>query len=141
MYNYYLTHIELKSIESRIELLKERKQRLFSKITSCTAEMNDEPSRSNEIKDKMANYVLAVEKIDEELKELEADYKVEKKYYDKMQNKINEIDVNNTSDIRGQVLKLRFVENKKLKDIAKEIPCSMRTVSYYIKKIKLDMNM
>ena len=128
---YYQTLSELRIAEARLKMLEDKKQLLISKITKCTSEYKDTPTQSNFSNDKMGDYIIKKDKIEEEIEEVEVEVKSLKSCLKRMSDILK-----NVSGLEEKIFRLYFVEQKTPTQIAYIAPCGEATVYRYIKKIK-----
>lgn len=130
MKNYIITQCEYDTTMKRLERLYERRINLKNKMTNCTSTLKDVVSFGNATEDKMTNYVAALEEIEEEIKELEAEaynLKTDLNYMDSRISNINEI--------KEQIFVMYFIKGMKPLQIAPKIPCGKSSVYRYIHEI------
>lgn len=130
MKNYFIQMQELRIAKARLETLEERKKILRNKIISCTNELKDVVAFSNATNDKMANYLIRVEEIDEEIAELESEISSLSRNLNEMEDALSK-----TNDIELRIFLLKYRDNKKVKEIAKEIRYSIPRVYQHLDKI------
>lgn len=131
--NYYAQLSELRIAEQRLITLKNKKKLLEAKVTSTTSTIKEVVSFGS-TDDKMTNYIIKCEEIDNQIKEVEEEIEVLKKGLHQM----DEI-LSNISGIEERIFRLYYIENKNPTQISFIIPCDRRTVYRYLKKIKEKM--
>lgn len=130
MRNYFVQIQELKVAEARLKTLEERKRRLKNKMISCTNELKDVVSFTNATNDKMTNYLIKLEEIDEEIAELESEIHILNKNLSTMECALGQ-----TKSIEFEIFLLKYKDNLKVKEIAKRKNYSIPRVYQYLNKI------
>lgn len=131
MKNYYQQLSELRIAEARLKTLQEKKNMLESKVTKITSTMKEVVSFGSSSNNKITDYVIKCEEIDNQIKELEEEIKILKKGLQQM----DEI-LKNISGIEEKIFRLYYMENKTPKQISFIVPCSVATVYRYKKEIE-----
>ena len=130
MKNYIITQCEYDTTMKRLERLYERRIKLKNKMTNCTSALKQVATFGNATEDTMTNYVAALEEIEEEIKELEAEAYNLKTDLNYMENRII-----NINEIKEQVFTRYFIKGEKPLEIAPKIPCGKSSVYRYIDEI------
>lgn len=130
MKNYIITSNELDIVNRRLNRLYERKIKIKNDITNCTSHLKEVVSSGGVPEDKMNNYVIELEDIENEIKELEKQAAQLKDDLDYMDNRLS-----NINEIKEQVFVMYFIRGLKPLQIAPKIPCSKSSVYRYIDEI------
>ena len=130
MRNYFNQIRELEVAEARLYTLVERKERLKNKMVSCTNKLKDVVAFTNVTNDKMTNYLIQLEEIDEEIKELQTDICSLRENLEKMN-----IVFSQYNDIESKIFILRYKEKLKVKEIARIINYSIPRIYQYLEEI------
>jgi len=133
MINYYEQLMELKIAEERLESLIEKKEFLKSRIMKVTSQIKDTVVTGGGSSDKMINYVIAVEAIDKKIEEVTEEIRMLKKGLVAMEEIFNGY---KDDGIERQVFDFVYIKHKKPGEAARMIPCDVRTVYRYKKKIE-----
>lgn len=126
---------ELRVAEARLETLIERKKRLDAKIKSCTSELKDVVTTPSFDNDKMNNYLIKIESLDEEISDVIEDIKCLKHNLAIMKEALNEV-----KDIRYEIFLLKYKDNLKVKDIAKIKHFSEQRIYQFLDEINSIIN-
>lgn len=127
MKHYFIQIHELKIAEARINTLIEKKRMLRNKLISCTNEMKDVVAFTNATNDKMANYLIKIEEIDAEIKELKSEIKILKRNKIAMEKVLEE-----AKDIEIEIFLLKYRDNLKVEEIARKKCYSPSRVYQYL---------
>lgn len=133
--NYYTLLSELRLAERKLKCKKEQKQLYLNKITSCTSSLKEVVVTGGVPTDKMTEYSIKCEELDEEISLLEQDIKLIKEALKEMDNIIK-----NISGIEEKIFRLYYIENKTPTQISYIVPCDKSTVYRHLKKIKTKYN-
>lgn len=128
---YYNQLSELRIAETRLTSLQEKKKLLEDKITKTTSQLKEVEVFGSGSNDKMTEYVIKCEEINEKIEETEEEIKILKKGLLQMEEILK-----NISGIEERVFRLYYIENKTPTQISFIIPCDRATVYRYLKKIK-----
>lgn len=135
MKNYFIQMQELRAAVARLETLIERKKRLDTKIKSCTSELKDVVTTPSFDNDKMNNYLIKLESLEEEIEDVIEEIKCLKHNLAIMEEALNEI-----KDVRYEIFLLKFKDNKKVKEIAKIKHFSVQRVYQFLDEINIIIN-
>ena len=130
MRNYFIQIQELKIAEARLRTLEERKRRLKNKIISCTNELKDVVSFTNATNDKMTNYLIQIEEINDEIEELENEIHILNQNLNTMESALEQ-----TKNVELEIFLLKYRDNLKVKEIARKKNYSIPRVYQYLNKI------
>ena len=130
MKNYYSQLGELRMAEARLTTLQEKKALLEAKITKITSTIKDVVVYSGSSNDKMTDYVIKCEELNNKIEETEEEIKILKKGLHQMEEILK-----NISGIEERIFRLYFIENKNPTQISYIIPCGKATVYRYLNKI------
>lgn len=130
MKNYYHQLSELRIAETRLKTLQEQKELLEAKITKTTSSMKEVVAFGGSNSDKMTDYVIKCEELNNKIEEVEKEIDILKKGLQQM----NEI-LKHISGIEERVFRLYYIENKNPTQISYIIPCARDTVYRYLRKI------
>ena len=133
MLNYYEQLCELKLAEERLETLIEKKSMLRARILKITSQMKDIVVTGGGSSDKMVNYVIAIEGVDRKIEEVTEEIRTLKKGIEAMEAVFNNYHDDN---IERRVFELVYIKRKRPGEAARMIPCDVRTVYRYKKKIE-----
>jgi len=133
MMNYYEQINELRIAEERLESLIEKKEMLKSRIMKVTSQMKDIVVTGGGSSDKMVNYVIAIEGIDRKIEEVTEEIRILKKGITAMEDIFNNY---KDDGIERRVFDLIYIKHKKATEAAYLIPCDVRTIYRYKKKIE-----
>ena len=131
MKGYHDQLVELQIEEARLETLKEKKELLLSKITSCTSNLKSDVVGGTSINDKMTKYVIACEEVNKQISMQEDLIKILKDGLDKMDKLFKTL-----KGTQERVFYLYYKEKYSPVKISNTIPCSLRSVYYHLDKIK-----
>ena len=131
MKNYIITSNEYDIVNRRLNRLYERKQKVKDQITNCTSHLKEVVSTGGITEDKMSNYVISLEEIENEISELEEQATLLKEDLDYMNSRIKSI-----NEIKEQVFVHYFIKGLKPVQIAPLIPCGKSSVYRYISEIE-----
>lgn len=131
MKNYIITSNEYDIVNRRLNRLYERKQKVKEQITNCTSHLKEVVSTGGIAEDKMSNYVISLEEIENEILELEEQAALLKEDLDYMNSRIKSI-----NEIKEQVFVHYFIKGLKPVQIAPLIPCGKSSVYRYISEIE-----
>lgn len=127
---YYQQLSELKIAEARLKSLKDKKQLLRDRAESTTSTIKEDVSFSNTPSNKMENYIIKLEEIETNIKEVEEEIRILRTGLKEMNNILK-----NVSGLEEQIFRLYFIEQKTPQQISYIAPCGIATVYRYIKKI------
>lgn len=130
MKNYYAQLGELRIAEARLTTLLDKKALLEARITKTTSTIKDVVVYGGSSNDKMTDYVIKCEELNNKIKETEEEIKILKKGLSQMENILK-----NISGIEERIFRLYFIENKNPTQISFIIPCARDTVYRYLRKI------
>lgn len=130
MKNYFIQKQELIIAEARLDTLIERRIRLKNQIISCTKELKDNSGSSSFDNDKMANYMIRLEKINLDIEELKEDIKCLNHNLGIMEQALRDI-----KREKENIFLLRYKENLKVKEIAKKTNYSIPRVYQLLDEI------
>lgn len=130
MRNYFIQLQELKTFEARLHTLIERKIRLKNKIKKCTRELKDDPSSSNFTNDKMTNYLIQLEELEEEILYYEQEICTLTQDLNMMEYALMEV-----KDTEHEIFLLKYKDNLKIEEIAKRKHYSSGRIYQYLDKI------
>lgn len=128
---YYATLSELKIAEARLKMLENKKQLYRDRVESTTSTLKEDTSFSNSPSDKIGNYMIQIEEVDQKIKEVKEELAVLRETL----NQMEEIQ-KNISGLEEQIFRLYFIEQKTPTQITFIAACDRSTVYRYIKKIK-----
>lgn len=132
MRNYFVQIQELRIAEARLDTLIEKRIRLKNKIRSCTKELKDNLGSSSFSNDKMAEYMINLEKIELDIEELKEEIECLKHNLGIMEQALKEI-----KDVEQEIFLLRYRDNLKVKQIARKVGYSIPRVYQFLDEINL----
>lgn len=131
MKHYYDQLGELRIVQSRKATLLDRKQMLTDKLLDCTSHLKESVVSGGVKTDKMLDYEIKIEELDNKINDLEEEEKLLQDGLDNMENILK-----NITGIEEKIFRLYFIENKNPIQIAMIVPCDLSTVYRYIRAIK-----
>lgn len=131
MKNYIITSNEYDIINKRLERLYERRTRLKTNITKTTSTLKEVVTFGGDNQDKMTDYVIRLQEVEEEIKVLEEEARQLKEDLKYMDSRLS-----NIQDIKEQVFVMFYIRGMKPKHIAPRIPCDLSTVYAKLREIK-----
>ena len=134
MKNYYQQVTEYELAKVRLETLKEKHQVIFNQVTNCTSSLKEDVVSSTPRNDKMLNYTIECEELNESIQMQEEIIKIYEDGLKKMEELWKKL-----KGKKERIFKLYFVDNKSITHISMVIPCSEKTVYNYIKQIKEEL--
>ena len=134
MKNYYAQLSELRIAETRLKTLQEQKELLETKVTKTTSSIKEVVAFGGSNSDKMTDYVIKCEELNNKIEEVKEEINVLKKGLSQMENILKHI-----SGIEERVFRLYYIENKNPTQISFIIPCARDTVYRYLRKINNKM--
>lgn len=135
MKNCFIQIQELRVAEARLETLEDRKKRLEERIKSCTSELKDVVSSTTMNDDKLANYLISLQELEEEISYITEDIKCLKHNLAIMEEALNEI-----KDIKYEIFLLKYKDNKKVKEIAKIKHFTPQRIYQHLDEINIIIN-
>ena len=136
MKNYYAMLIDINTTEIRLEALREKKEVIEAKLTSCTGG-NKEIASGTPTNDKMLRYIIELADIESEIEVKESELKILRRSLDKMEQTLAR--VKEKQDVQSRIFVMKFIEGLPVREIAARIPCDISTVYRQINKINKKM--
>lgn len=137
MKNYYAMVIDMNTTEIRLETLREKREVISAKMTSCTAGAKDVVTSGGGADDKVVRYIIELSDIDEEIATLEKELEIIKRNIARMDDML--VRVKGKQDIQSRIFIMKFIEGLSVKQIASRIPCDISTVYRNLGKINRKM--
>jgi len=114
MKNYYDLREELTNNELRLKFLKDKKQLYFNETQPKTILPKDVVVKGATHEDKFFKYITKIEDIDKEIKFLEKEIDMQRKYLHQLEDSLRRM-----KDTKAKIFVLRYMDNLKVKQIAK----------------------
>jgi phage shock protein A len=131
MKNYYDQQQELQTALYRLETLKEKKQLYFNMTQPGTMDYSKDNVQGGVHKDLMTEYVIKIEKIDNEIEMLESEIDVLNKYLKKMEQCLR--------SMKGSMEKIfvaRYIDDKSVNQIMHIVNYSKSSVYRELQRIE-----
>ena len=133
MKNYYDQQQELQAALYRLETLKEKKEMYFNMTQPGTMDYSKDNVDGGVHKDLMTEYVIKIEKIDNEIEIVESEIELLNKYLKKMEDCLRKM--------KGSLDKMfvaRYIDGLSVNEMAKKFnysPSHIYTMLNYIRKM------
>lgn len=131
MKNYYDQQQELQTALYRLDTLKEKREMYFNMTQPGTMDYSKDNVDGGVHKDLMTEYVIKIEKIDDEIKTLESEIDVLNKYLKKMEQCLR--------SMKGSLEKIfvaRYIDNKSVNEIIRIVNYSKSHIYRELQKIE-----
>lgn len=138
MKNYYAMLIDMNTTEIRLETLREKREIINAKVTSCGSGSQDVVPSGGGSDDKIVRYIIELSDIDDEIAMRERELEIIKKNLARMDDML--VRMNGKQDIQSRVFVMKFIEGLPVREIASRIPCDVSTVYRQINRINKKMN-
>ena len=131
MKNYYDQQQELQTALYRLETLKEKRQLYFNMTQPGTMDYSKDNVQGGVHKDLMTEYVIKVEKIDEEIRTLESEIELLDKYLKKMEQCLRTM-----KDSTERIFVARYIDNKSVNEIMPIVNYSKSSIYRELQRIE-----
>ena len=131
MKNYYDQQQELQTALYRLETLKEKRQLYFNMTQPGTMDYSKDNVQGGVHKDLMTEYVIKIEKIDEEISALESEIELLDKYLKKMEQCLRTM-----KDSTERIFVARYIDNKSVNEIMPIVNYSKSSIYRELQRIE-----
>lgn len=131
MKNYYDTQRELEVAEIRLNVLQNKKNILFEKMMPKSSQIKEVVTNGGKQEDAYAKYIAEVYELDKELELKKNEVNMLKYNLKKM-----EIAMREMKELEEKVFVMRYIDNKKVKHIARELNYTEKNIYRVLDIIK-----
>ena len=131
MKNYYDTQKELEVAEIRLNVLQNKKNILFEKMMPKASQIKEIVTSGGKQEDTYAKYIAEVYELDKEIELKKNEVNMIKYNLKKM-----EIAMREMKELEEKVFVMRYIDNKKVKHIARELNYSQENIYKILNTIK-----
>lgn len=131
MKNYYDTQKELEVAEIRLNVLQNKKNILFEKMMPKASQIKEIVTSGGKQEDTYAKYIAEVYELDKELELKKNEVNMLKYNLKKM-----EIAMREMKELEEKVFVMRYIDNKKVKHIARELNYTEKNIYRVLDIIK-----
>lgn len=131
MKNYFDTKKELEIARYRLSALEDKKNLLYVQILGGTSKQTDVKTTSLTNNDKMANYLVKTYELDIKIENIKNEIGILEYTIKKMELAMREM-----KELEYRVFTMRFIDNMKVKYIARKLSYDTSTIYKIIKKIE-----
>lgn len=131
MKNYYDTQKELEVAEIRLNVLQNKKNILFEKMMPKASQIKEIVTSGGKQEDAYAKYIAEVYELDKEIELKQNEVNMLKYNLKKM-----EIAMREMKELEEKVFVMRYIDNKKVKHIARELHYSQENIYKTLNTIK-----
>lgn len=131
MKNYFDTKKELEIARYRLSALEDKKNLLYVQILGGTSKQTDVKTTSLANNDKMANYLVKTYELDIKIENIKNEIGILEYTIKKMELAMREM-----KELEYRVFTMRFIDNMKVKHIARKLSYDTSTIYKIIKKIE-----
>lgn len=131
MIDYYDTKLEIDIKKNRIRALNRQKESVKNSVMKLTSEIKEVVVFTGNNADRMTQYLIDIEEIEQKIKDKEAELKELEDALNEMENALRKM-----KDEEVKIFCLRFIDKKRVTEIARLMDYDRTSIYNKINKIK-----